>query len=191
MTWRAPPLHNGPYKKFYNFNISILTLIIFQINLSYSLKYIMKYVSALIFHWKMKGRDCLRTFGTTHVKRQFCVTKFISCHKIHFLSQNWVFVTKFNSVSQKSINWILCHKIEFCVTKLNFVSQNSILSHKSQFCVTKLIFVSQNTILCNKSQILCHKNQICLTEFNSVSQNSILCYKIQFCDTKLNSVYSV
>ena len=53
MTWRAPPLHTRRYKKGYNFNISILILIIFEINLSYSLKYIMKYVWALNFHWKM------------------------------------------------------------------------------------------------------------------------------------------
>ena len=29
---RAPLLHTGPYKKFYDFNISVLILIIFRIN---------------------------------------------------------------------------------------------------------------------------------------------------------------
>ena len=55
----------------------------------------------------------------------------------------------------------LCHKIQFCVTKLNFESQNSILSNKIQFCVTEFNFVSQNSNLC-------HKIQLCVTKFNFV-----------------------
>ena len=69
MTWCAPLHHTKRYKKCSNFNISVLILIIFQIHISYSLKYIIKHVSAINLNWKMYGCDCLRTFGTTHV---FC-----------------------------------------------------------------------------------------------------------------------
>ena len=110
------------------------------------------------------------------IESQFCVTKvkFNLVSQIEFCVTNnfnsvpqksiwWnkikLCVTKFNSVTQNLIllhriyflgqNWILCHKIQFSVTKLNFVSQNWILCHKIEFCVTKLNFVSQNWILCH------------------------------------------
>ena len=53
MTWRAPLLNTRCYKKCYNFNISMLILIIFQIHISYSLKYITRFVLRLLifFEW--------------------------------------------------------------------------------------------------------------------------------------------
>ena len=46
-----------------------------------------------------------------------------------------IFCSKINVVSRKSVlpqKRILRHKIEFCLTKLNYMSQNSILFHKIQ-----------------------------------------------------------
>ena len=58
--------------------------------------------------------------------------------------QNWILWDKIQFCLQ---NWkcsILSHKIQFCVTKFNFVQQNRSWCTNSQFCDTKSIVWLQN-----------------------------------------------
>ena len=66
---------------------------------------------------------------------------------------------------------------------MNCAPQNSNMYIEIQFCLTTVNFVSQNWIM-NKKSILWNRIQFCVTKFDSVSQSLILFYNIKFCSQK-------
>ena len=98
MMWRAPSLHTRRYEKCYNFNISLLILIIIEINLSYLLNYIMKYFRALNFHWKMYCCDCLR-----NIKSYIIFTQ-LRCLLLYDWKNTKCIHINFNSFTVQNIN---------------------------------------------------------------------------------------